>query len=792
MKATATGAMWLAALIDPGPVALNPPVGLVASRARGFAFLADGRFGEYQRHSDEHGWPAFGSRPDSDDPEARLLAAFMMQLGGEPAAAERLAQIARADDAANEVAVVAAVLAAVALRDAARPDLAVEILGAAPSMGDLTTAIKAVHGSLALFELGRYSDAVAMSLRGEQFADRAAGTNLAAPVMAVGRRNTGVFAFSARQADLVRDRRLPAFDSVLGRVEARAVSGLSSFVDQEFAGRFEEPGAQAVSYRREDPVEAPLIASLLRAELLGDWSLLQDARKRLGRYQLLASLGVSDRQPTAAFHLLRRASDAKSLARAISWYRAEGPLAPLREFGERVLRQPWLPTTVQADLASIQGTADLIGPDVAAQGLDRILGSLEDLLAGLPTARLTTAVFGAVAGLLGTSPSNHDEVARRLVELLDSTDDPATVQDAMRVVRAIDWTRVSETARRDWVRYGRANLARQSDHTLVASALIGRLDDPELSSTAIQVVRTSPNLLSAVNALRAGSSSESLARACAKIAASSLASTRESAREGKHSLGSYVDASGLLTRLLLDHPGLSGWRTLISFVTDRNVAVSARSSAIEQLADEWPRVPRSAQSRLVKWVRQPVHFPRIPLDPEDEFRGAILRLRFASQARSADQLLADLIDLATSPNRDARHQASRTLSAAAGQVPAGTLLTLGLTLSRDAAYEVRGSAVASLPRLTSLGEEDLASLIWARLERALREPGVMLPLAALRGLAQSHVRLPESTTRLVGELRAHHESASVREAAGKLLGADVPEGLSAPPTTLGAAPPAPA
>ena len=403
--------------------------------------------------------------------------------------------------------------------------------------------------------------------------------------------------------------------------------------------------------------------------------------------------------------------------------------------------------------------------------LARLIASMEQLLAGVPGARLEDDVAKAIASLLPVASGGHQEVAARLLEIVPASSDPLFLQSVGGVFGAIDWASVDHALVQQWRRYVRDNLAGATDHRFVAAALLRSLPDgQELRTQALDAFRAQPDLLTAANSLALGPVPKAVADRIAKLVRGTLRATREDAARGSHGFGSFVDGPLLITHVLMEYQGTAGWADLVSFLMDRNVASAQKSASLMEILNRPETVPSFVHARLGAWVSRPVLFNQLPMESGDEFRAVILRLRLRYRARAADALLAELLDMATSSERIARREAAASLPFALGTAPPPTLMTLAVTLSRDVAWDVRGAAARALPAITSAVEEPLASIGWQRVAQALSDPGSRVPLWVLSGLWDAAVAssLPSNVRSLIDNAALNHLSHRVRQAASRI------------------------
>jgi len=778
--------LFTEALVDPTRLAVRPAPEEERRLERGLAMLIDGRFADYQRTGEQVGWPPFGQAPTPDaTPGERVLSSLSLQLSGASSAAGILAGVVRNPEAPANVRLVAAILGAVAFRDAGRPEMTLQMLSDPGIDLPYARPFLLLHLSVSQRELGHPSTALDTALAAEKSLGRRARTTvLGEALAAVLHRNVSAFAFAAGRKDVALARQRMPRARVLDRIEARVESGLSSWLEQEFEGRLEDPTQSTMTFRQEDPVQMPLIAALLRAEVLGDWYLTREARKRLGRYQLLASVGQEDRQPVPALHQLRRANDSKAIRQALRWYRTEGPLPPIQQFGISLTSTPWTQLTLQADLVAVAESADLMTEAAAEVALARTQSTLEELLAGLPTARLEGEVINALAALLQVTPRGHAQTAEKFIDIVEGSNDPLLLHSVTRLLDRLDWEQVPRETLERWIAYCQTNLIGVSEHRFAAASLLRALPRREsVHRAALDAFRRQPDLLTAANALVVGPVPITWAISIAKLARDQLHHIRAEAAKGSHGYGEFVQAPLLLTHLLMEYRGVPGWRDLLGFLFDANIAPSKKVGPLTEILGRPDLVPANVHGRLTRWVKGPVQYNQIPMDTLEEFQAVVLGLRLRYRTKSEQALVADLLDMATNASRSARRQAARLLPVAVGRIERSTLVTLALTLSRDAASDVRGASGSALAKLAGESDDPLDKLSWQRIAAMLRDPGALVPQAVLGGLGQRSSQTPsKELLRVIHDLAREHPSTTVRRAAVRVID------LSREPTTSRAAP----
>jgi hypothetical protein len=777
-RARAHLSFWIRAILDPIPLAVSPPARHASRMERGLALLIDARHAEYQRAAEEYAWPRLGTWPGPDaDPGARLIAALGMLLSGSPSASGHLADLAADVTADGSIRTVAGVLAAIAFRDAGYADRAVNLLGSLSPTNSFDEALALIHVALAYREVGDPATALSASLaaRGRLTSGERA-TRVGEALFSVASRNAASFAFTARQLDVFEKLNRPYRSILLFELGSRAYDGLASFVSQEFETKFQDPSTVTMTFRQEDPIQTPLIAARMRAEVLGDWHAAREARAQLGRYQLLASLGVEGRQPASALHLLRGADEPKAIDKAIRSYLFDGPLPPVREFAEAVVVMPWSPITVRSDLTTFGLAADVMRTAPARVAFERIVQNLPSLMQGVPDARLDGEVYRAVAALLPACRADDkwtgdETVAHAFQAVATESHDGLTLQGLTGVLTIIDWRAVTDATREWWEHYCVGHLHIVDDHRFAASALVRALPTTgQLRRAATAAFGQQPDLLTAVNALAVGDLARSNIRKISTLFRSDLLATRLAAREGKHSIGSAVDVPNALVDLLLEHPEQPGWRDLVNFLQEPAIPGTKKARLLDLIVTRRTELPPTVQRRVSAWLARPVQFVDLPLDTPEDIRGAVLRGRLAFRAKTPDDLLGDLAELAANPSRRARHEAARSLQEASTMLPSTVSVTLALSLSRDMAFEVRATAARALAVLAPSPGEPIAGASWRRLVELLADPGSVVAGWVLDGLMASQRRdWPENIVAIVADLAGNHLSRRIRTAADRLL-----------------------
>ncbi len=724
--------LWISALLDPSALALSRIP--APSLARALALLVDGQFADYQRQAEEEDWPRIGTSPtNAAGADGRLVASFALQLTGGNST-EELVAMSGDQLASEDLRLVALILACIRLRDSGQFEAAIRLLSELSLDQPTNDAFRLIHLSITHMEAGDPTSALAAAAKARGQASRAGRTPVGRALTGISARNRSAFAASAGRWDMVQHRVARAAPVDGSRL--RAMEGLSSFVDQEFDGRLRDPGVSSFAFRQEDPVQAPLVGAMLRAEVAGDWYLLRHARQELGKYQLLASVGQEGREPVSAFHLLRRAGDSKSLRKAIRSYKYEGQLAPIREYGEAVAQIPWTPFTWQSDLVSLAECADLMTTEAAEVALQRLLASMDRLLSGLPTARLESETIQAIAGLLPpASDGAHNAVASVLLTLISQSTDPLLLQSVSPALESIRWTSVADSICAQWQEFCIRYLAGSDDRRFAALTLVGLLPNSEgMRDGILASFERRPDLLSAAAVVEITDPPARIRVQTVGMLRARLKDIRLAAARGEHGFGELIDAGLLLLHLTRVHPTKEAWSDIVGFVTDGHVAASKRMGILDVLLQNPTDLPTQALQRLTAWASGPIQYPSLPMEEPSQVSGTVLRARAVLKVRPEDQLLSEVLLLASSPSPTARHQAALTILRVPEHFPIMPILVLALTLSKDSAFEVRGTAGRALIRLAPQVEDPIRSIAWDRVIDLLNDRGSVVPQWVLGGI----------------------------------------------------------
>jgi hypothetical protein len=547
--------------------------------------------------------------------------------------------------------------------------------------------------------------------------------------------------------------------------------GLERFLEEQFEVATRNPWGRTVVFRREDPVEWPLRAAVMRADCLADWFEKRRARSLLARYQVVSRLGTAEGVPQEALTLLRRAGDDKNLTAAARSIAAIGPLGALRAEAVEAIESPWPRAEQTVTFALLAGSADLLHPREADRALKRLISST-----GLSVGH-AIAAFRAISQLTRVaSDRTQASVSRYAREIARDLPAPLALQELQGVVASIRWAAVSTAERRRWLAHIQEHQMGSDYERLFADRALDALSPFETEAAAEILVKASKDSLDLPRLALAADTDVPLPRDLRQqahaILSKQLEETRRKAAAGSYEFGG-IDV-GLLTLRFADSDSSGDlWDQLGDFLIDPLVGINAKLGAIEALADEARAVPTRLQKLLRAHIADVTGFADSFGASEHALQGAALRLWLRLGGTPRELLLSRLLDLAGSLEREARLQAALTLPSARRRLGPDSTITLGLTLTRDADVTVRALAGQSLAQIKTDGLGELEELVTERLVALLEEPGTEVPLRTLVGLIHARRRGQSTAKEVVAaarRLRRSHPSRRVDEAARTLLG----------------------
>ncbi len=766
-------ASWIDVLLNPALVTQGQ---LVAQSdvMMAVAYLFQGRGDEYEKRAGELGLPSLQGSPiqPAESAAGLLVQGLVRVLSNDFGAVEDLAAIARTGSTGSDLRAAACVLASIALRDAMRPQDAVDLISSLLETADDdgARALLKVHLSLAFADEGKFQDAVTTCeavqiLQGED-------ATLTA-MKSVSSENAFQFRWSlgeiGRSPMPKPPWRLEPF-AWINAVEAEVADEL---VEKLFESAFENPGQWTWQLSNQDRVSDNLAQALFRLECLGAWNRTRAARKHFARYRLLRSLTQPSDETEQALILLSMAGDDDGVRRAAGTLRARGPLEPLRAVGVRTANSVWAAGDVKGKLTLLQEIATLLDVDAADGAVERILHNIDAYFNRTATGGLV--VEEALRALSSLSDAGTDKtvrrVARAFLEIAERPPDALLHQSLWRALAAFPWDRLPAKERREWAGYVTANLAARDDHLFVALGAFEALSElgaRGMSDIAISSYRQSKSLYLAPMVL--GHLNRDETAELVQLVSAAAQNVRDQAHAGSFAMHT-VSPGALMGLVAVSSHGSLLRGQLIDYVLDPIVPSEERVSAARYLVYN----PGKFRGRLRDRVSGGLPPARdgFPLfGPPEDVDVLNVELRAAFGTVPSDQLVASLLALSHSPSSPIRARvatAVRTVRSYIGDESA-LLLVGGLTWDADA--QVRATAGRVIAEMAPFS----GSPTWnTRLGQLLDESGEMVPLAVWLGLA-SHKWSgvpPKQLIQRAGFVSEGHLSCRVRRAARRFL-AQVP------------------
>ncbi len=439
---------WLEAILDPGPLVRGVQTSEQPSPQMGLALLLDNRLPFYQAMATKGHWPALGERADPRaDAPRRLLSAVGRHLTGSEDPRADYQRLSRSRN--TELSCVALVLLSFAHSDAGEPEQAVRMLKSRISARREATeqGLLLLQLGLRQAEAGYLREAIATTEAAAQVIRKAKPAQWRPALAALAAYNKLAFERRIRLLPtLPRDLPLRSTITALARNDAILADGLSEFLNTSFERSLASPYAQTVTWRSEDPAEARLRGTLIRAEILGDWEEMRQVRRLLGRYLVLSRLGTSAGVPPAALELMRRAGDDKGLQSATRTIAQIGSPAALRAATASLLsRGELVDAEPVASMRLLEGSADLLDPADADTAAREIMADAEKFAAHWNVAP------DALAALVASSSEAMQSQAARFVRSMFDAPNSALVQNLTRVVASIRWDEVDDAERQAWL-----------------------------------------------------------------------------------------------------------------------------------------------------------------------------------------------------------------------------------------------------------------------------------------------------------------------------------------------------
>jgi len=541
-------------------------------------------------------------------------------------------------------------------------------------------------------------------------------------------------------------------------------SALTAAADRSFRQWADE---QATRIDFEDTVNNRLAAAVVSAHLTGEQGAWRTIGSLLARNTLIAQHAGGDISgQTQALDELRRSGDEKSLELAARRLWAVGPLGPLTEAARRIQPGAWTHTTARANLILWQEAGDVMDEATATGAARYCLGVLTDtsgfVARTTPSFHVAHYTLKALAGVVPAADGAlHRDLAAFLVGLPPVTDE-LTVQGLAHVVPGL---RAAALAAEDRAAWRQAAISQPNQR--VAAEMLGLLAHDDETARALLLARIAEG---DNNALAALVGIGEVRRLTIEIVgrlttedAQELDAIIAQAQSGVFAVSRTRDPASRLAFLGSHFPDVALWEALLRYLGDNRILSGHKRMACLALAENADRLPepvRAALRNLLPELKETVPAGN-PLG-EPLLGGAAVILASGVGSLDDQTLTSGLAALLTGSRQERRDAATLI-----GRLGRRELTAVLVTLLSDLCPDVRAEAAGTLAMRVASPDTGIDPLAIAGLQRALADPGGLVPLAIADGVAATKTpgdQACELITPLLG-----HPSARVREAAANAL-----------------------
>jgi hypothetical protein len=735
----------------------NTGLGTAIGPEQAVGLLAQGRVRDLGIFADRHdAVPSLEEAVSSNDWRWRLVAALgRLWIDG-----DRSAVTARIDDAPNPQSRVAAcVVTACALMDAERHAEAVALLSAQPDdassvdwawiqtqlararaeIGDVPTARQAAAAALRAL-VGDPDDVTASAIR-------AASAHL-------------LFQ-TAQWGEKQLEELIVANDTAVSWWRTQMLSSaLTAAADRNFRQWADE---QATRIDFEDTVNNRLLAAVVSAHLTGEQGAWRTIGSLLARDTLIVQHAAGDTgRQSAALDELRRSGDEKSLELAASRLWNVGPLAPLTEAARRIHPGSWTHTTARANLALWQEAGDVMDVPTATAAARYCLDVLTDpagfVARTTPPFHIAHYTLKALAGLLDAADDAlHRDLAAFLTGLPPVTDQ-LTAQGLALAVPGLRATALAPEARAAW----RQTAVSQPDRRVAAGmlGLLARDDEAARELLLARIAEGDNDALAALGDVRRLSTE--IAGRLAAEDAQLLDATIAQAQQGAFAVSRTRDPAARLAILGVHFPDLAPWDALLRYLGDAHVPSEHKRKACQALAAHADRLPDALRSDLREVLPQLTG--TVPANKlfGSPLGGAGVILASAVGALDDQTLTSGLAALLTGSRQERRDAATLI-----GRLGRREFTAALVSLVSDPYPDVRAEAARALAMRVASSDTGIDPLAIAGLQRALADPGALVPLA-IAAIVDAAETPSDAARELIAPLHGH-PSALVRQATAHAL-----------------------
>lgn len=557
------------------------------------------------------------------------------------------------------------------------------------------------------------------------------------------------------------------------------------YMFEEFKNRIRDRALQSPprTVKNEDYISRNLYAYYMRVQVAGHWHKYLAASQQLGMERMLRP----NDDPTAdtarirqGLTYLRKGWASRAYNDGLRLVREEGPLDALESELQKSLGR------LQRELTDLEFHVLRVGaPLLRAEEADSVVRSLLDN--PLPSHarrahgwyRTQVPLWDSVAAM-AREVSDGDYLSQRIRKSVGGEDSTQSFH-IRKVVEVLDWSLVSSSELDSWNELLRSSVPVADDwRSLLDSVLyaICQVGNPEALEFFSSACRSSMTLERAAQIVDLSEDHEAdllriFAASISELCVGGIREIRNQATRGSWSFGGYNPA--LIGAVLsIKSPENSMWPAISEFLRDPLIVRDKKDPVLDFFARRVDSIPgciieevSSDPNRLAS-----VH-PGIFSGSSHRDSGALFRFLCAAGAIEADEALASLTRLSSSPVSGDRVEAVKSLPASRRVL--GDALATGylMQMTADPSVFVRSEAAEILGHFLNLDTVN-RKLVSQRLVQMLGSNGVAVPFGALRGLLTAkRGGVVLGNYEVADELRQierDHPIVRVRKAASSLLG----------------------
>lgn len=540
-----------------------------------------------------------------------------------------------------------------------------------------------------------------------------------------------------------------------------------------------------------DPILSPMRAALLHSELVGDPAEARQLRRGLALMLMVSPYQHLTVDRDGPVTLLRRSRDEETLRAALAKARAEGPLEPLLSDAARIVNHAD-PATIGLEACLVlDAAAQLLDNEQARRGWEATVAqaTVARMRGYAPGSRwrspslLELAAWRAAVSLADVSGDVSLVMERLLGQLKAREDaDPLFAQRLPAALMAVDWEALEPRVREEWLRWVETDLGSHDSPDGVATNLYDHFAwiESNIANAVRRAVLSRRGGLqlaaSVVETLRADAAAEVpveyIPEAKAAIL-SALDTTVQEAERGAFSFGGYSPAA-IAAVAAVDLGWTDLWGSLLHLLKSPQVITAHKDSAFNVLADRVDKLPgpllRSVRSAALQVVESPrdLSFGPVSLPPHPSCIAFLAAARHRTRGKAViDTLVVRAVAHPDERGRRVAAQGIARIASTGTATSAAWLPLLLLQLAADREATVRADAAFAIGKIISVHHE-WEEQLGPTLAALLATEGLMIPLAAVRGLADVRALSEQGKLRQALETVQAHPAGIVRSEAARV------------------------